>query len=64
MSVGVKPGSLYGISLGIMIVSPKVLSAIVNRYGGKPNNVNEKGISAKCKLKRAQTLTYTTLSPL
>lgn len=47
-----------------MIVSPKVLSAIVNSYGGKHNNVNEKGISAKCKLKRAQTLTYATLSTL
>lgn len=47
-----------------MIVSPKVLLVVVNSYGGRPNNVNEKGISAIYRLKRAQTLTYTTLSTL
>ena len=46
-----------------MIVSPKVLSVVINSYNNRNNDVNKVGFSAGCRLKRAQTPIYTTLLP-
>ena len=46
-----------------MIVSPNIPLAVMHSQNGRHNNAHNKGISVGCRLKRAQTLTYTTLSP-
>ena len=46
-----------------MIVSPNIPLVVMHSQNDKHNNAHNKGISVGCRLKRAQTLTYTTLSP-
>lgn len=46
-----------------MIVCPKVLSVVMNSQNDRHNDANKGGISARCRLKRAQTPIYTTLLP-
>lgn len=46
-----------------MIVSPNMPLAVMHSQNGRHNNAYNKGISVGCRLKRAQSSTYTILSP-